>query len=178
MGNREQTKKLTICAVGAAVSAVCVFITNIVPLSFSLLMFAALCYYIVFLKSGFMYGVVGIVASLLLTFFTGGLTILSPAFLLTAIVFAPFSILAYFIRNFYFTKVKTALIRIAIIIVFANVSLAIVWQVATWITSIDLLAIADLVGGYWVFAIIFTVLTVVFDFLFNQLSIRLVKMIK
>ena len=93
------TRKLTYTAVGAAISAVCVFLTNFGWLKVSLLMFAALCYYIVFVKCGFLHGLADIAVSMLVAFFALGITPLSSAFLLNALIFAPFSVLCYFISN-------------------------------------------------------------------------------
>lgn len=172
----KTSKKIAYAAVGAAVSAVCVFLTNIVPLRVTLLMLAALCYYIVLDKCGIVYGLLGIAAGLIICFaMFGGL---SSAFLLTAFIFAPYAILGYFIRKLYYTKWQTALLRVGITAAFANVALVAVWFTAKWITNIDIIAIASRVGGYAVLAIIFTALALVFDVLFNQLSIRLLKLIK
>ncbi|MDE7395651.1 MAG: hypothetical protein K2M95_06005 [Clostridiales bacterium] len=173
----SSTRKITYTAVGAAVAAVCLFLTNFGWLKISLLMAAALCYYIVCCKCGFGYGVADVAVSLLLVFFTGGLTPLSSAFLLTAIVFAPYALLSYFIRKLYYTKWQTALIRLGAVAVFANLALVGVWFAAKWI-AVDVLTIAGRLGGYAVLALLFTVFALVFDLLFNQLSIRLLKLLK
>lgn len=47
-----------------------------------------------------------------------------------------------------------------------------------WITTVDIVAMAGKVGGYAVCAMLFTLFVLVFDLLFNQLSIRIVKLIK
>lgn len=156
----------------------CVVLTNYVPLRVSLLMFAALCYYIIFCKCGLLFGLLDIAVSLLLTFFIGAMSPLTPAFLLTAVVFAPYALISYAMKKLYYTKWQTALVRIAVIVVFANLALLFVWLLAAYITSIDIAAILAAVGGYAVLAVIVTALTLVFDFLFNQLSIRLLKLIK
>lgn len=174
----NKTRKLTYTAVGAAVSAVCVFLTNFGWLKVSLLMFAALCYYIVFVKCGLAYGIADIVVSMLVAFFALGITPLSSAFLLNAFIFAPFSLLCYFIRKLYYTKWQTALIRLVVMAAFANLALIGVWFTAKWITTIDILTIAANIGGYGVLAMLFTLMALVFDLLFNQLSIRICKLIK
>lgn len=163
---------------GAAVSAVCVFLTNFGFLKVSLLMFAALCYYIVFCKCGFLYGLADIVVSMLVAFFALGITPLSSAFLLNALIFAPFSILSYFIRKLYYTNWKTAVLRLVIMAAFANLSLVGVWFTAKWITTVDIISMAANIGGYGILAMLFTLMALVFDLLFNQLSIRICKLIK
>ena len=173
----SSTKKLTIAAIGAAVSAVCVFLTNIVPIGVTLLLFATLCYYLVLCKCGLLYGLLDIAASLLLTFFTGGVSVLSSAFLLTAVVFAPYSLLAYGLRKLYYTKWRHALIRIAVMIVFANVTLVGVWFLGQWITNVNVGAMADKLGGYAVLAVVYTGVAVLSDFLCNQIGIKLLRLL-
>lgn len=171
------SRKITYSAVGAAVAAVCVFLTNFGWLKVSLLMCAALCYYIVCVKCGFWYGVAGIAVSLLVAVCVGGVFGLS-ALILNAFVFAPFALLSYAIRKLYYVRVKTAFLRLEIMAAFANVALCVVWFTAKWVTTIDVVAVASRVGGYPLLALIFTALTLLFDFLFNQLSIRMIKLIK
>ena len=174
----SKTRKITYTAVGAAISAVCVCLTNFGWLKVSLLMAAALCFYIVFCKCGVWYGLGDIVISLAVAFFAFGITPLSSAFLLTALLFAPFSLLAYLIRKLYYTRVATAFIRLGIMAVFANLSLCALWFTAKWITTIDIVAIAGKIGGYPVLALLFTLFTLTFDLLFNQLCIRILRYIK
>ena len=177
----SKTRKITYTAVGAAVASVCLFLTNFGWLKVSLLMAAALCYYIVCCKCGFWYGVLDVAVSLLLVFLTWGMTPLSSAFLLTVIVFAPYALLSYFIRRLYYTKWQTALIRLAAVTVFANVVLVGVWFAAkgnAGAIAVNILSYAGRLGGYAVLALLFTLFTLVFDLLFNQLSIRLLKLLK
>lgn len=174
----SNTRKITYSAVGAAVSAVCVFLTNFGFLKVSLLMCAALCYYIVCIKCGIWYGLADVAVSLLITFFTGGVTVLSSAFLLDVLVFAPYAIVAYLLRKLYYTKWQTALIRVGAMAAFANIALCAVWFCAKWVTTIDIMAITDRLGGYPLLALVFTAFTLIFDLLFNQLAIRLCKLLK
>ena len=177
----SNTRKITYTAVGAAVASVCLFLTNFGWLKVSLLMAAALCYYIVCCKCGFFYGVAVVGVSLLLVFLTWGMTPLSSAFLLTVLVFAPYALLSYFVRGLYYTKWQTALIRLSAVAVFANLVLVGVWFVAKAVAgaiAIDILFLSGKLGGYAVLALLFTLFTLVFDLLFNQLSIRLLKLLK
>ena len=175
----NKTRKITYTAVGAAVSAVCVFLTNFGWLNVSLLMAAALCYYVVCCKCNLWYGVACIVVSLGLAAAVGGVFSFS-AFFLDAFIFAPFALISYAIRSWYYTRWQTALLRLLVMAVFANVALVAVWFTAQalLITTINIAAIAAKVGGYAVFALIFTAMSLVFDFLFNQLSIRIIKILK
>lgn len=173
----NNTRKITYSAVGAAVAAVCVFLTNFGWLKVSLLMAAALCYYIVLVKCGFWYGVAGIIVSLVLAVLVGGAFGYS-AFFLDALVFAPFALLSYGIRKIYYTKWQTFLLRLGIMAAFANVALCVVWFTSKWITTVDIVAVAAKLGGYPLLAVLFTVFVLIFDILFNQLSIRLMRLIK
>ena len=174
----NRTRKITYTAVGAALSAVFVCLTHLGWLKVSFLMAAALCYYIVCCKCGILYGLSNVAISLLAAFFTGGVTPMSSAFLLDALVFAPFAVLAYLIRKLYYTRVSTAFIRLAVMAVFANVALCVVWFVAKGVIDIDIVKISAKVGGYPVLAMLFTLFTLTFDLLFNQLSIRILKLLK
>lgn len=174
----RKTRKITYSAVGAAISAICVFLTNFGWLKVSLLMAAALCYYVIFVKCGPLYGFMDIAVSMLITFFAFGTTPLSSAFLLTALVFAPYAFLCYCIRPLHYTRWQTALLRIVCIIAFANLSLCGVWFTAEWIFDGLVTQLAGRVGGYAVLALLFTVCALLFDFLFNQLSIRVCRSLR
>ena len=52
------------------------------------------------------------------------------------------------------------------------------WFTAKWIFEGLVTDMAAKVGGYAVLAMLFTLFMCVFDLLFNQLSIRIVKMLK
>ncbi len=174
----SHTRKITYTAVGAALASIFVFLTNFGWLKVSFLMAAALVYFLVCCKCGIWYGLADVAISLLLVFFTAGVTPLSSAFLLTAFIFAPYAIIAYFMRKLYYTKWRSALLRLGIVAVFANLALLGVWLCAKWITTFDIPALAGKIGGYAVLALLFTVFALAFDFLFNQLSLRLLKLLK
>lgn len=175
----SRTRKITYSAVGAAVSSLCVYLTNFGWLKVSLLMVAALCYYLIAVKCGLLYGLADIAVSLLITFFAGGVTIFSYAFLADAVVFAPYAIACYFMRKLYYGRWKTALIRLAIVAAFSNLAFCGLWFSAGYFVSVmDIRGMASSVGGYVVLDLIFTGFALAFDFLFNQLSMRLAKFMK
>ena len=173
----SSTKKITVSAVATALASVCIILTNFVPLRVTLLMFAAGCFYLVFDKAGIVYGLITIAASILISFFTKPF---SSAFFLTCLVFAPYSLIAYFIRKLYYTRVKTALIRLAVMIVFANLAFGAIYLMIKFLTiSIDF-SVADIVGklGYPLVALILSVFFMLFDVVFNQVVLRFGKLIK
>ncbi len=173
----SSTKKITVSAVATALASVCIILTNFIPLRVTLLMFAAGCFYMVFDKAGIVYGLITIAASILISFFTKPF---SSAFFLTAIVFAPYSLIAYFMRRLYYTHIKSALIRLAVAAVFANLAFcALYFMVKLLAVSLDF-AVMDIVGrlGYALVALILTVFFMLFDVVFNQVVLRLGKLIK
>lgn len=173
----NRSRKITYSAVGAAIAAILVVLTNFGWLKVSLLMGAALSYYIVMDKCGVWYGLATVLVSLIVAVSLGGVMSFS-AFILDGLIFAPFAVLSYFIRKLYYTNWKTALLRLGIMIVFANLSLCAVWFTAEWITTVKIGYICSRLGGYPILALVFTAMALVFDFLFNQLSYRVVKLIK
>ena len=171
------TKKIAVSAASAALASVCIILTNFIPLRVTLLMFAAGCFYIAFDKAGIVYGLLTIAASILISFFTKPF---SSAFFLTVIVFAPYSLIAYFMRKLFYTHVKSAAIRLAVAAVFANIAFAAVYFLVKLLTvSIDF-AVMDIVGklGYAVVSLILTVFFMLFDVVFNQVTLRMSKLIK
>ena len=160
-------------------SSLCVFLTNFGWLKVSLLMVAALCYYLIAVKCGLLFGLIEIAVSLIITFFAGGVTIFSYAFLADAVVFAPYALACYFMRKIGYNNWKYILIRLAIVLAFSCLAFCGLWFSAKYFEGImNIHGWADAVGGYVVLNLIFTAFTLVFDFLFYTLSVRLMKFIK
>lgn len=177
----RRTRKITYSAVGAAISSLCVCLTNFGWLKVSLLMVAALCYYLIAVKCGILYALADIAISLLLAFLIFGVTIFSYAFLADAVLFAPYAILCYFIRKLYYNNWKTILIRIAVVTAFSCLAFCGLWFCAKLIFFSDMMDIrgwAAAVKGYAVLNIIFVAFALSFDFLFYQLAVRVAKYIK
>ena len=174
---RANTKKITVSAVATALASVCIILTNFIPLRITLLMFAAGCFFVAFDKAGIVFGLITIAASILISFFTKPF---SSAFFLTAIVFAPYSLVAYFMRKLYYTNLKGAAIRLAVSAVFANVAFAAIWLLIKFVGIAIDFSVADVIGklGYFLVALILTVFFMLFDVVFNQVTLRLTKLIK
>ncbi|MDR2201569.1 MAG: hypothetical protein LBP26_02200 [Clostridiales bacterium] len=171
------TRRLAVAAVSAALAAVMIVLTNVLPLRVTLLMFAAVCYYIAFEKSGTVYGLLSIAASVLIAFFTGQI---SSAFILTCIIFAPYSFLAYLMRNLYYTRRAHLAVRAAVVAVFAALVFAALYllvNAAAVTIAFDLASLASRLGAVPL-AVLFIILSVVFDVVFTQVAIRLSKLIK
>ena len=142
-------------------------------------MAAALCYYLIAVKCGLLFGILDIAVSLLITFFAGGVTVFSYAFLADAVVFAPYAIACYFLRKLGYNNWKSVLIRLSIVVAFSCLAFCGLWFSAKYfVNMMDIRGWANAVGGYAVLNLIFTAFTLVFDFLFYMLSARLSKYIK
>ena len=175
----SNTRKITYSAVGAAISSLCVYLTNFGWLKVSLLMVAALCYYLIAVKCGLFYGLMDIAVSLLITFFAGGISIFSYAFLADVTVFAPYAVICYFMRKLQYNNWRTALIRLAAVLAFSCAAFCGLWFSAIHFTHIMNIHVwADIVGGYAVLNIIFTAFALVFDVSFYHLATLLSKYIK
>lgn len=175
--NKSATQKITFAAIATALASVMIILTNFLPLRISLLMLSALCYFLVFDKAGLFYGFLTIAASILISFFTKPF---SSAFFLTVLVFAPYSVLAYFIKKLLFTNVKTVILRIAIMIAYSSLSFFAVYAFMQWLAAaIDFEVLSYvLTYSYIGITLLYSLAFIVFDFMFNQLSIRISKLIK
>ena len=174
---KGRTRQITVSAVATALASVCIILTNFIPLRVTLLMFAAGCFFVAFDKAGIVFGLLTIAASILISFFTKPF---SSAFFLTAIVFAPYSLIAFFMRKLYYTNLKGAVIRLAVSAVFANIAFAAIWLLIKFASVAIDFSVAEVVGklGYFLVALILTVFFMLFDVVFNQVTIRLTKLIK
>lgn len=168
------TRKITYSAVATTLSIVAMALTLVLPLKISLLLVCSVCYYLILEKCKLVYGLLTIAASLLIMFFIGGF---SSPFILNAIIFAPYSILAYYIKRFRHNKAATCAIREVIVVAFANLALMGVFFLMKYV-SFDIAGVISNLGGYWVLAIIISVFAIVFDFLFVQIEFRLCQVIK
>jgi len=104
----KTTRKITYAAVCAALAAVCIIAARFLPVKFVPLMFASVCFFVA-LKCGFFWGLLSMAAAILLTFFWGGN--IDLAILLTGFLFAPYSIIAYFMQKLSYRKPLQAVIR-------------------------------------------------------------------
>lgn len=179
---KSNTRRITFSAVAVAISAVCVLLTNVLPISFALLAIAAVCYYLVFDKCGVAFGFLAILASVGISFSMG----LTSAFLLNTIIFVPYSVVAYFCRKFIYTNNKYAIIRSIIVGLYAILLFYILTLVFNWILTTGYTGSTDSVAhldklinnvGVIIAGVIFTLVTVIFDFAFQilvkQLSARI-----
>lgn len=173
----SNAKKIATASVCTALAIIMCVLTAYLPLSFMPLYLAAFCIFSACKKSGVAYGALCAVASVGLMFLMCGLSV---KWLLFLIMFAPYGIVTYFIDRFKYTRLKTAFIRVAIAIVYFNVTFGAVYAIAVNVMSvgldgINITAWAELVGGYAVLAVIATAVLVPLDFIFSTVSAPILK---
>lgn len=154
--------------------------TAYLPLSFMPLFLAAFCIYAACRRAGIAYGVICAACSIGLMFLMSGLSIKWIAFIM---IFAPYGLLCALIdRVSYFGKIKYAVIRFFIVLVYFNLMFGFVYMIATQIASVvldgmDVQHWAAMVGGYAVLAVIMSVIMMPLDFIFCGLSVVVLKKI-
>lgn len=173
---KVQTKKLTTAAVCTALAVIMCAATAYLPLSFMPLYLAAFCIFLACKRGSIVYGLLCAAASIGLMFLMSGLTV---KWLMFVLIFAPYGVLAAFSEKLTYFKWKTALIRAAIAIVFFNLTVGVVYLIATNVLTvgldIDVNIWVSKVGGYAVLAVIATAVLVSLDFMFCALSVTVLK---
>ena len=155
--------KIAIAAVGAGLATVLILLTRL-PLMFAPLTFAAVCYYIVFEKAGVVHGFLCIAVASSLAFITGP----GAGPFLNLLLFAPYSVLAFFIRGIRYDKLKTGILRASIMLVFSNlVFMAVFFLTDTLFSELKILETVNrFVGGYFTAAVVVTLAGLVIDVFF------------
>ncbi len=109
------------------------------------------------------------------------MTGLSVSWFMLLLMFAPYAILAYFMHRFDYFKPKSGIIRGVVVAAFFNMTMGFVYLVATRVVTIGIDIPIDewvrALGGYWVLALVGTLVLVPLDFIFSTLSIYVLKRI-
>lgn len=168
---RSGAIKITTAAVCTALAVMFCAMTAYLPLSIMPLYFAAFCIFLACKRGNLLYGTLTMLATVGIMF---AMTGLSVKWLFLVFMFAPYGILTYFIHRFTYFKVKWAVVRVIIAILYFNLMLFLVYIVVINVLSIDrdfmLLNAVDKVGGYAVLALIATAVLVPLDFIFSTLG--------
>lgn len=168
-----KARNIAIAAVSAALSIVFMLISRYVPvIRTTPLILACFAMQLAFLSAGWLAGVLSMIASLGICFAFSGFT---STFLLTAFLFYPYCLIAYFIRNYEYRGTGIA-IRLAASGAIANIGLCILYFLTDFL-FFDLSALCDLIGGYAVLALVVTVIFWIFDFIFLMGTKYLSKLI-
>lgn len=176
---RQSTVKLTTAAVCTALAVIMCAMTAYLPLSFMPLYLAAFCIFSACKRGGIFYGILCALASIGLMFVMTGLNV---KWLLFVIMFAPYGILAYFIDKLTYFKVKTALLRVLIVLLYFNATLGAIYAIAVNVAAVGLEGVniaewSNVVGGYAVLAVIASAVLLPLDFIFSALSAVVLKRI-
>lgn len=176
---KASTQKLTTAAVCTALAVIMCAMTAYLPLSFMPLFLAAFCIFLACKRGSLAYGILTMLATVGLMFLMAGLSV---KWLALVLVFAPYSLLAYFMHRFGYFKLRTGLIRGAVMLLYFNVTVGIVYVIALRVAGIgieglDLVEWSNRLGGYALLAIIATVVLMPLDFIFSTLSVVVLKKI-
>ncbi|MCL2061465.1 MAG: hypothetical protein FWH03_02455 [Firmicutes bacterium] len=171
----SKSRQIAVSAVGVALAAPCIVLTNYLPLSVSLLIIAAAAYFIVFEKAGIGFGILCMCAATALSFIGG----VGTGQILNLILFVPYTGLAYGMRKLTFGNVKHMALRAGIVLVFANVVFLGVFYLIRAAFLSEFIS-PDFVGsaGYFAVAALFSAVTVLTDILFERLCSQLCRRIK
>ncbi len=175
---RASTKKLTTAAVCTALAVVLCALCAYLPLSVMPLYFAAFCIFLAVKRGNKIYGILSAIATVGIMFAFVGLSV-KWFFLL--FMFAPYGIITSFIQQFTYFKPKTGLLRGLFAILYFNLTFGLVYLVATRVATVGLdvpiVAWVERLGGYWVLAIVATVILVPLDFIFSATAQIILKKI-
>ncbi len=175
---RDNTRKITTAAVCTALAVLFCAMTAYLPLSITPLYLAAFCIFLACKRGNIVYGLLCLMATVGIMF---AMTGLSVKWLFLVFMFAPYGIITYFIHRFTYFKAKWAVVRVIISVLYFNLALGLTYIVVTNVVTIGLdVPILDWIshlGGYWVLAIIATVVLVPLDFIFSTLSTVILKRI-
>lgn len=172
------SKKIAYSAVAVALASIAAVATIFLPLTVVPLILSAFCFYIAFSKCGIVHGIITMVATGLITFFAGGVSL---TLILLCVLFMPYTIVTLFIKKFTYFKLVGAIVRILVVAALFNAALVGVYFIAKSVlladSGIDLLG---LVGnyGYALVALIGSIAAIFSDFLFTQVVVVVGKHIK
>ncbi len=174
---RASTKKLTTAAVCTAIAVIMCVFTAYLPFSFMPLYVAAFSIFLACKRGSLAYGILCALATVGIMF---AMTGLSVSWFLLLFMFAPYGIITYFIHKLSYFKLKSGLLRGAIAIAFFNLTVGLTYIVATRLVigaDIPVTDWVDTLGGYWVLAIVATLVLVPLDFIFSVLGSVVLKKI-
>jgi len=171
---QSTSRKVAYSATFTAVSALAILASRFLPIVATALLVCLVCYFLSFIICGFGYGLITIAASLLTAFFSGGF---GTVFIFDLLLFAPYSIIAFFMRKLSYNGAK-AVIRVAITVIFVNIVFAIIYFALASYISLDFTVFSKKLGGYAVLAVVLSVVAIITDYLFYQASEYFIKMLK
>lgn len=175
-------RKIAYAAVGTAIAVVMMVLTCYLPVTVAPLVMISLCYNIVSDKCGLGYGIMTILASVGLGFLCCMANI--GVMLVVVIVFVPYSLICLPMKKLDYSSPKKAFARIAVISVFAALSVLFVYLLGGLVAGyVDLGSLMANIGssfalGYIVVTLVAVVLFVCVDLLFISVGKQIVKKLK
>lgn len=170
----KNSKKIAYTAILSALGLGLIMIGVFLPLSFVPFLGASLLLYYIFEKCGIVFGLLsGATVSLLSILFLGGASIAEV--IPYMVLFAPHSFATFFLNKLNLKNLALRyFIRYIILLPLFNISLYAIYRMATYILF-DMNAFVDIVGGYYVLAIIMNIVFILYDRTFFYIYRQLVK---
>lgn len=151
-------------------------VTVYLPMSVMPLYIAAFCIFLACRRGGVPHGILCAIATVGIMFAMSGLSV---KWLFLAIMFAPYGVITSFAHRYDYFKPKRAVLRVLISAVYFNVTLGVIYVLATYVLTAGIDVSFDkwstAVGGYAVVAVIATAILLPLDFIFSTLSIFVLK---
>ncbi len=174
MNGRDKSRKITYTAVCVAIAVISVLLSQFTPARIVPLILCSLAFYIALTRCGIIYGAISIIAGVSICFFISGVT---ATFLFLIIVFAPYSLLAFFMRKLSYSVTAQLLLRLAISAVFFAVAFVVMMLVFDKIAGTSLSVLIDKIGKVWA-GIMLVVAVLPVDLFFSYGAERILKNLK
>lgn len=158
-----KSRKIVYASVSTALATLVIIVCAYTPVRFVPLVFAAAAYYVALDRCGW-WGLLSIIASMTISFFAGGA--FQTSFVLTLILFAPYSVLAYAMRKIEYTTTKNWIIRGLVMLAFFIASSVLTLVLIEFITGVSLEVVIERVGE-WAVILLFAVAAIPTDFFFT-----------
>jgi hypothetical protein len=170
----KNSKKIAYTAILSALGLGFLMLGTFLPLSFVPFLAASLLLYYLFEKCGIIFGLLsGVTVSLLSLLFLGGASIAEV--IPYMVLFAPHAFATFFLNKLNLNnKVLKYFIRYIILLPLFNISLYAIFTMATYILF-NMNAFVDIVGNYYVLAIIMNIVFILYDQTFFYIYRQLVK---
>ena len=174
MDRRDATRRVTYSAVCTAIAVSVILISQFSPMRIVPLILASLAFYIAFVRCGVIYGAVTVAVSVIICFFVSGIT---TTFLFLCIVFAPYALIAFFMRKLSYRVMWQAVVRLAVTAAFFAVCFVVMVLLVDYIAGTSLMALIEKIGKVWA-GVIIVVAALPVDFFFCYASDRIIKLLK
>ena len=168
------SKKIAYCGACVAVGGIGILISAFTPVQIVSLILVSLALYIAFCRCGLVYGIISTLATVAIAFAVAGLRI---TFIFTAILFAPYAIIAFCMRKLSYLKAWQAVIRLVVTaLIFTGAFFAIVglFDVIAGTAQTTIIGKIGLIPT----ALIITVVCLPVDLFFFFGAERIIKMLK